>query len=274
MTEVLVSATMRLFEPGTGLLTREGLQFINTLNRAIGEATSEFVRLDATQTLTNKTIDGDSNTIQDVPTAGLKSRTGDGTRVATADTAGTGGNLAEWDADGNVADAGVPTTALVTASSSNTLTNKTIDGDNNTLQDIGTGSLKTKTGNGTRVATSTAAGTSGHLASWDANGNVGDAGAPLSDYLTTADADTTYLTQADAASDYLTQADAATTYLPQSGGTLTGPLILPSYTVGTLPNVITYARGLIYVSDETGGPTLAFSNGANWLRVQDLATVS
>jgi hypothetical protein len=45
-----------------------------------------------------------------------------------------------------------------------------------------------------------------------------------------------------------------------------------SYTVATLPTGVT--TGLIYVSDETGGATLAFYNGSNWVRVQDLATVS
>lgn len=32
--------------------------------------------------------------------------------------------------------------------------------------------------------------------------------------------------------------------------------------------------GLIYVYDESGGPTLAFSDGTNWRRVQDRAIVS
>ena len=54
--------------------------------------------------------------------------------------------------------------------------------------------------------------------------------------------------------------------LGQSGPTL------PSYTVATLPTVGT--AGLIYVSDEIGGATLAFSNGTNWLRVQDRAIVT
>jgi len=32
--------------------------------------------------------------------------------------------------------------------------------------------------------------------------------------------------------------------------------------------------GLIFVYDESGGPTLAFSDGTHWLRVQDRAIVS
>lgn len=66
-------------------------------------------------------------------------------------------------------------TGGLTASSTATLTNKTIDGDDNTLQDIGTASLKTKTGADAAVVTGTA-GTDGNLASWNADGDVVDAG--------------------------------------------------------------------------------------------------
>lgn len=52
------------------------------------------------------------------------------------------------------------------------------------------------------------------------------------------------------------------------------PPVLPTYTVATVPSAATYARGLIYVSNETGGATVAFSDGTNWRRVQDLAIVS
>ena len=52
----------------------------------------------------------------------------------------------------------------------------------------------------------------------------------------------------------------------------TGPPVIPSYTVATLPSVGT--AQLIYVSDETGGATVAFSDGTNWRRMQDRAIVS
>lgn len=93
-------------------------------------------------------------------------------------------------------------------------------------------------------------------------------------YLTIANAAATYLPIATAAATYLTIASAGTTYLPLAGGTLTGPLVLPSYTVATVPDATTLTAGLIYVSDETGGATLAFSDGADWLRVQDRAVIS
>ena len=50
--------------------------------------------------------------------------------------------------------------------------------------------------------------------------------------------------------------------------------VITVYTVATLPTVATYAAGIIMVSDETGGYTMAFSDGTNWRRVQDRAIVS
>lgn len=47
-----------------------------------------------------------------------------------------------------------------------------------------------------------------------------------------------------------------------------------SYTVATLPAAATYPRGVIYVSNEAGGTTLAVSDGVSWRRVQDRAVVS
>lgn len=48
---------------------------------------------------------------------------------------------------------------------------------------------------------------------------------------------------------------------------------LTSYTVGTLPPVIS-APGMIFVSNESGGSVLAFSDGASWRRCTDRAIVS
>jgi len=54
-----------------------------------------------------------------------------------------------------------------------------------------------------------------------------------------------------------------------------GGFIKPeSYTVATLPSAVTYAGSMIYVSNETGGATVAFSDGTNWRRVQDRNIVS
>lgn len=56
--------------------------------------------------------------------------------------------------------------------------------------------------------------------------------------------------------------------------TMSKPLILKSYTVAGVPAASAWTSGLIYVSDETGGATLAFSDGTNWRRVQDRSVVS
>ena len=48
----------------------------------------------------------------------------------------------------------------------------------------------------------------------------------------------------------------------------------PTYTVAGVPSAATYPRGIIYVSNEAGGATLAFSDGSVWRRVQDRVQVS
>lgn len=48
---------------------------------------------------------------------------------------------------------------------------------------------------------------------------------------------------------------------------------LPEYTVATLPSAAAPYR-LIFVSDESGGPTPAYNNGTDWLRLPDGAVVS
>ncbi len=48
----------------------------------------------------------------------------------------------------------------------------------------------------------------------------------------------------------------------------------PAYTVAGVPSASVNVRGIIYVSDEAGGATLAFSDGTNWRRVQDRAVVT
>lgn len=55
---------------------------------------------------------------------------------------------------------------------------------------------------------------------------------------------------------------------------MSAPLLLKVYTVATLPTASLFANALITVSDETGGHTVAFSDGTNWRRVQDRAVVS
>jgi hypothetical protein len=47
-----------------------------------------------------------------------------------------------------------------------------------------------------------------------------------------------------------------------------------AFTVATLPVASAYTGSMVYVSDETGGATVAFSDGTDWRRVQDRNIVS
>jgi hypothetical protein len=64
--------------------------------------------------------------------------------------------------------------------------------------------------------------------------------------------------------------------LAQTGALIASTFVKPgSYTVATVPSASTAGAGAtIYVSNESGGAVLAFSDGSNWKRVTDLATIS
>ena len=52
-------------------------------------------------------------------------------------------------------------------------------------------------------------------------------------------------------------------------------LALPQVTVSGVTAASTANKGqIVYVSDETGGATLAFSDGTNWRRLQDRTVIS
>jgi hypothetical protein len=54
-----------------------------------------------------------------------------------------------------------------------------------------------------------------------------------------------------------------------------GAVRLGSYTVATVPSAISTGEGaMIYVTDETGGPVMAFSDGASWRRMTDRGVIS
>lgn len=58
------------------------------------------------------------------------------------------------------------------------------------------------------------------------------------------------------------------------GGGRNNIVFAPEFTVSTLPSVTGNQGGIIAVSNETGGYTLAFCDGTNWRRIQDRAVVS
>ena len=51
-------------------------------------------------------------------------------------------------------------------------------------------------------------------------------------------------------------------------------LAAPSYTVATVPDPAASESRMIYVSDEVGGATIAFSDSVNWRRCQDRNIIS
>lgn len=95
------------------------------------------------QTLTGKVIDGDDNTIQDLSYSAIKatSRSGiDGTLITG--TKGTDGNLAKWNADGDLVDSKTPPTGdIVGTTDTQTVTNKTIDANSNSITNIGSSEI-------------------------------------------------------------------------------------------------------------------------------------
>lgn len=52
------------------------------------------------------------------------------------------------------------------------------------------------------------------------------------------------------------------------------PLPLLSSTVAGVPTASLWEGSVIYISNETGGKTVAFSDGTNWRRVQDRAVIA
>jgi hypothetical protein len=65
------------------------------------------------------------------------------------------------------------------------------------------------------------------------------------------------------------------TSAPSTSLHVAGPVRTGSYTVATVPSAsATGAGSMIYVSDETGGAVMAFSDGTDWRRVTDRAVIS
>lgn len=142
--------------------------------------------------------------------------------------------------------------AVSTIDGVQTLTNKSIDGNTNTLSNIPASALDA-TGDGDLAVTADDAGTTNYLAMWS-NGNLVD-GPVAADVILTGTGDERYVS------------------IDGSVET-TGPINLASFTVAGVPTAADYPNSVIYVSNETGGATLAFSDGTNWLRVQDRAVIS
>lgn len=98
---------------------------------------SDIVRLNASQTLTNKTIDADNNTIQDLATGNFK------TGVIVTSVGATGADTSLPTEKAVRSAITTATTNMVTTTGTQTLTNKTIDADDNTIQDLAVANFKT-----------------------------------------------------------------------------------------------------------------------------------
>jgi hypothetical protein len=93
---------------------------------------SPLLTTDATQALTNKTLDGDLNTVQDLALTSLKTVLGDANKLLQRDVSGIviSGNT-------------IPnSSAIVTLDATQTLTNKSIDADTNTITNIENADIK------------------------------------------------------------------------------------------------------------------------------------
>lgn len=89
------------------------------------------------QVLTNKTLDGDNNTISDLALTSLKTNLTDASKFIVRDASGIPVSNTK----------AVPSGDVVGTSDSQTLTNKTLDGDNNTISDLALTAIKTDAGN-------------------------------------------------------------------------------------------------------------------------------
>lgn len=63
--------------------------------------------------------------------------------------------------------------------------------------------------------------------------------------------------------------------MPSDGSEVpTAPVRLNTYAKASLPAASSYSGAMIFVSDDVGGATPAFSDGTNWLRTADRNVIS
>lgn len=97
-----------------------------------GDAAHVLASADSTQTLTNKTIDGDDNTVQDLPETAIKTNLTNASKFFTRDASGVPESATK----------DVPTGEVVGTTDAQTLTNKTIDADANVINNIENADIK------------------------------------------------------------------------------------------------------------------------------------
>lgn len=103
---------------------------ITQVHKIDNTESSDIVRLAASQTLTNKTIDADDNTISDLATGNFKS----GVIVTSVGSTGADTSIPTEKAVRSAIT--TATSGMVTETGTQTLTNKTIDADSNTISNL------------------------------------------------------------------------------------------------------------------------------------------
>lgn len=127
---------------GLTLTTPTIAQILNTGTLTLPTSTDTLVARNTTDTLTNKTISGTGNTFSDIPNAALTNSTISGVALGSnlfTLTIGTG--LTGTSYNGSAAVTVAIDSTVVTLTGTQTLTNKTINGPDNTLTNIGNSSL-------------------------------------------------------------------------------------------------------------------------------------
>ena len=129
---------------------------------AAARTTLGAISADSTDTLTNKTFDANAtgNSLSNVETADVASgsKSGSDATLITG-TAGTSGDLSQWNVDGDLVDGPTPPTGtIVGTTDTQTLTNKTLDADNNTVTNIGSSEIKAEMITGQTTAAAFASG--------------------------------------------------------------------------------------------------------------------
>jgi fibronectin-binding autotransporter adhesin len=148
----ITATTTAALTVGTGLQLDSGTTFDGSTAKTIS-IDSTVATLTGTQTLTNKSMSGASNTFTNIPNGALSnsSITIGSTSVSLGGTAATVAGLTlTLPTIAQILNTGtltLPTSTdtLVARNTTDTLTNKTISGSNNTLNNIGNGSLTNST---------------------------------------------------------------------------------------------------------------------------------
>lgn len=201
------------------------------------------------------------------------SLSGSDTTLVTG-TAGTSGNLAQWNADGDVVDSSLATSDVVTGSSTDTFTNKTFDANANSLSNVETADIASgsKSGADATLITGTA-GTNGNVATWNADGDIVDGGPIQNLTWTTHSSGATLSANTDNAYDADNGAD---TFTLPAAGTAGDRIILRIWKTGT-PAAVTLnnsAAGKVWLGTSNGDFIELRDDGTTWQVASHYETIN